>query len=80
MSQLFGREGQRARLRIHACCRNLIEEMEGLHWKEGVVDGGTAEKIGGADHAWDGLRYAMMAATEGWFDEGEGFEAIVDLP
>ena len=75
MSQLFGREGKQVRLRIHACCRNGIEEIEGLHWKDGVLDGGTAERIGGEDHFWDGARYALMAATEGDYDDGQ-YEAL----
>ena len=44
--------------------RPLIEELEGLRWRRDDPQGTARQQMQteGADHAWDALRYAVMAA------------------
>jgi hypothetical protein len=47
--------------------RPLIEELEGLRWRRDDPTGTARQQMQteGADHAWDALRYALMAARSG---------------
>ena len=47
--------------------RPLIEELEGLRWRRDDPTGTARQQMQteGADHAWDALRYALMAARAG---------------
>jgi PBSX family phage terminase large subunit len=54
------------RLRIHASCTGLIDEMVGYAWDTKASDDGEDKPIKAADHGPDALRYALRTTEALW--------------
>lgn len=61
VSQMLGQRGEKPRLRIHECCRDLVREFRLYHWPEGGSPNPAARTAMGRDDAIDALRYVVVA-------------------
>lgn len=54
------------RLKIHASCTGLIEEIGGYVWDEKAAQAGEEKPLKIADHGPDALRYGVMGTRRWW--------------
>lgn len=54
------------RLRIHASCKGLIDEMSGYVWDPKAAEKGIEQPLKVADHGPDALRYGVMGVRPWW--------------
>lgn len=57
------------RLKVHASCVNLIDELQSYAWDEKAADKGEDKPIKAADHHVDSLRYGIVTTRQVWRNE-----------
>lgn len=62
LSSLFALD----RLRIHASCRGLLDELPGYSWDDRAAERGEDAPIKVADHGIDATRYAVHTTRTAW--------------
>jgi hypothetical protein len=54
------------KLRVHASCKGLIDEMASYSWDDKATEAGEDKPLKVADHAVDALRYGIHTTRALW--------------